>query len=95
MKAKKEQWFQSASLRELEEATKVGRHQWSRYFNGKASIRESTLKKAAVALNLSSSELLAHIESRRHKTQSIPFPQRHLAAVRRWQTSRRNPSPRT
>jgi transcriptional regulator with XRE-family HTH domain len=57
--------FTTASLAQLELATGIDRHRWSRYINGKVAMNERTLNKAAQKLEIKPEELLSAIQARR------------------------------
>lgn len=56
--------FVKVSLAELKSRTGIHQSQWSRYFNGQP-ISERTLRKAGIALKMSTLDVLAAIELRR------------------------------
>lgn len=59
--------FQMAKLDELALITGVAKSRWSQYFNSKMTLSERTLNRAAVALEMTPSQLLDAINRRRNK----------------------------
>lgn len=56
--------FMEASFSELANITKIDRHRWCRYLNGRVPPTYKTIKNASVKLNMSMSTLVDCIEKR-------------------------------
>ncbi len=57
--------FQNSTLSQLESITSISRFRWSKYFNGKMSMREDILCRTASELGLTPGVLFELLRSRR------------------------------
>jgi hypothetical protein len=57
--------FLNSPLHALEASTSISRFRWSKYFNGKMTMREDILHRTAEELGIDSIELFSLIQERR------------------------------
>jgi transcriptional regulator with XRE-family HTH domain len=65
------QEFHVATLRELQEQTGIHASRWSRYFNSRIAMTESTLARAARSLGMSQLDLFEAVNERRRITRKL------------------------